>query len=562
MVDQVAEYLDKLKQIQCILHDLFDNDSPDENDYDDLFEIIRSSKFNEDPHKIKLFLYLFSKITKNHHRNHNFNQTIERIINYFAKDIKNLCSNSDIFDIFKNNKLILLFLFKEKIIMPNNEIYLKIAQKKYLERKYPQYFFTEFQSFLNDMEEKPELNENSEENRVIGENDLYICRLIRNDFIEEFISHVNKTNMDLRSRINPSIFETNTFLLKNKSISLIQYATFFGSIQIFQYLRMNDVELEPSLWIFAIHSNNAELIHLLEEYHVEPPSSSYEKCFAESIKCHHNEISNYISNVSLNGKYESCFSEGLYKLIFRYHNYYHFPNNLNQSFVFYFLFQYDYYFFVDLLLQANKELLNVDFGAFIITKKNEEMVDLLLSQSGKEIKPSMFKYSDNIKQITIPSFIQSIGFKSFYRCTSLTTLVIPSSVTSIDDYAFSRCSSLQHISIPTSIKAISNCCFEFCLSLQEISLPPSIESIGSMAFQCCSRLRKVSLPSSLLSIGTCAFYSCCFLEIINIPKSVKYIGYDAFGGIKLYRGPSPNEEKNKIKGKHTGNMKKSKCNIC
>ena len=33
---------------------------------------------------------------------------------------------------------------------------------------------------------------------------------------------------------------------------------------------MNGVELTPSLWLFVIHGQNPELIHRLEEQHIEP----------------------------------------------------------------------------------------------------------------------------------------------------------------------------------------------------------------------------------------------------------------------------------------------------
>ena len=94
---------------------------------------------------------------------------------------------------------------------------------------------------------------------------------------------------------NISIFETNPFLIKRKA-SLIEYAAFFGSIQIFKYLQLNNVELTPSLWLYAIHCNNPEIIHLLEENHVIPEDKSYFECYKESIKCHHNNIANYIKD--------------------------------------------------------------------------------------------------------------------------------------------------------------------------------------------------------------------------------------------------------------------------
>ena len=104
-----------------------------------------------------------------------------------------------------------------------------------------------------------------------------ICSLIRQDSVVDFITHVNRYNISPLSRISPSIFETNPFLIDNTNTSLIEYSAFFGSIQIFRYLLMNNAELTPSLWLYAIHSKNAELIHLLESNEVPPPKSKRNK---------------------------------------------------------------------------------------------------------------------------------------------------------------------------------------------------------------------------------------------------------------------------------------------
>ena len=54
--------------------------------------------------------------------------------------------------------------------------------------------------------------------------------------------------------------------------------------------------MNSNLWFFAIHSNNLEMIQILEENNVDAPFSSYELCFKESIKCYHNNIALYIKN--------------------------------------------------------------------------------------------------------------------------------------------------------------------------------------------------------------------------------------------------------------------------
>ena len=120
-----------------------------------------------------------------------------------------------------------------------------------------------------------------------GQTNSPLCTLIRQDSIQEFVSYVNRTNLSLTSTIKPDFYESNSFLLE-KEPSLIEYASFYGSIQIIKYLLNNHVEFKPEIWPYAIHSNNAELITMFEGNKI------YENCITESIKCHHNHITDYI----------------------------------------------------------------------------------------------------------------------------------------------------------------------------------------------------------------------------------------------------------------------------
>ena len=68
---------------------------------------------------------------------------------------------------------------------------------------------------------------------------------------------------------------------------------------------MNKVDLSPKLWLFVIHGNNPDIIHLLEEDNIKPENDSYDNCFIESVKCHHNSIAKYVKDNFLNEKDES-----------------------------------------------------------------------------------------------------------------------------------------------------------------------------------------------------------------------------------------------------------------
>ena len=162
---------------------------------------------------------------------------------------------------------------------------------------------------------------------------------------------MNKTNFSLNSRIENSLYETNSFLLKRNETTLIEYAAFFGSIQIFQYLRQNDVDLKPSLWLYAIHSKNAELIHILEEY-VDPPEQSFKNCIIEAIKCHHIEIANYI----IDNLYEKRPNDknDIDLNIVKHHNFLFFPSEFDDKYIFPYLCAYDYPVFVEKILKNSK----------------------------------------------------------------------------------------------------------------------------------------------------------------------------------------------------------------
>ena len=69
----------------------------------------------------------------------------------------------------------------------------------------------------------------------------------------------------------------NSFLI-NKTPTLIEYSAFFGSIQIFRYLYQNRVEVFSTIWLYAIHGKNPEIIHFLEENNILPSDKSYQKC--------------------------------------------------------------------------------------------------------------------------------------------------------------------------------------------------------------------------------------------------------------------------------------------
>ena len=126
---------------------------------------------------------------------------------------------------------------------------------------------------------------------------------------------------------------------------------------------MNKVELTSSLWLYVIHSKNPELIHLLESYKVRPPHNSkskedYIQCFIECIKCHHNDIADYIEN-SYFFNQETNTKEEIISNCIKYCNYAYFETNSIISHGFYYLNLYHYNNLVNYIIKMKeKTILN------------------------------------------------------------------------------------------------------------------------------------------------------------------------------------------------------------
>ena len=291
---QFIKYFREMTKIQYqILEFINDEDCIDIQNF---FKLVVNKKIYTTKQNLISVLYLISNISDNCCHTPIIIHKIEQFLLFLKKDILNFFSNEEIFTIFKRNKKILLFLFNNKFIFPDEYSSYVIKKTKYFKLNYPHFFYNEFRSFFDeklraDIESSLENICNYEEKRLIGENDHYICELIRNDSINEFISFINSNNIS--DVIETSIFETNLFLL-DKNPSLIEYSAFYGSINIFKYLYLMNFNIFPSIWFYAIHGKNNEIIHFLEEKRIDPPFGSFYEVFIESIKCHHNEIAEYI----------------------------------------------------------------------------------------------------------------------------------------------------------------------------------------------------------------------------------------------------------------------------
>ena len=251
----IEEYINSLKNIYNSLIEYIDSEKEEEDEsYIQLKQIIEDQNISEKVDDLHELLIMIDKISNDHHRQTGFFKKIERILLFLSTAIKQALPNYKIIDIFQFNKRILLILFKNKIVNVDDHFIDLITTKDgiiYSDNRY--FLFNEIKDQIPNslkesieselLEKDPDIFDDFDKKCEIGENHSFICELIRNDSIEEFVQFINRKNYSIKTMIKHSIFETNSFLLKNKNVSLIEYAAFFGSIQIFQYLRLNNIEL-------------------------------------------------------------------------------------------------------------------------------------------------------------------------------------------------------------------------------------------------------------------------------------------------------------------------------
>ena len=141
----------------------------------------------------------------------------------------------------------------------------------------------------------------------------------------------------------------------------------------------------------------------------------------------------------------------------------------------------------------------------------------------------------DIKSLTIPSSIRTIGSMAFWYCQELKTIHIPSTTTDIDPSAFSSCKSLETIVVdpqnprycaPDNVFMTKDrkflILYPSCKLGYEYSVPSTVERIAKQAFEEC-KLKRVNIPAKTTDIDDMAFDDCEHLSIINIdPLNPEY----------------------------------------
>ena len=172
---------------------------------------------------------------------------------------------------------------------------------------------------------------------------------------------------------------------------------------------------------------------------------------------------------------------------------------------------------------------------------------LIIPSGTEEICPCAYEGNMNIRSVTVPGTVKTIGIRGFADCKNLTSITLCEGIETIESNAFTGCTNLKSIQLPASIKQITGWAFYgsglqkpvlresgrilvFCpptAAGTEYTVPESVREIGMQAFAELHNLQRIILPEGLQIIRERAFIACGF-ESVSLPKSIKHIEAGAF----------------------------------
>ena len=143
------------------------------------------------------------------------------------------------------------------------------------------------------------------------------------------------------------------------------------------------------------------------------------------------------------------------------------------------------------------------------SKKSLHTIDLS-GATNTTINDLAFYDCYKLENFTLPSNIETIGYKAFADCVHLKSLEIPATVVTIDERAFENCRSVASLTFAegSNLKTIGAWAFYNNHNITDVTIPESVEVIGDAAFYGCNYLENITLPASVQSIGDNGFALC------------------------------------------------------
>ena len=140
---------------------------------------------------------------------------------------------------------------------------------------------------------------------------------------------------------------------------------------------------------------------------------------------------------------------------------------------------------------------------FTIFSRQRNIIEAYIPNGIEVIPENTFSWT-NVQQVYLPSTLKEISNNAFASAKELKTITIPDSVLSVGRLAFSGCVSLESAHLGSGINQIKEYTFSQCTSLRTINIPRSITTIETHCFQGCV-LRDLFIPNTVVNFWNNTF---------------------------------------------------------
>ena len=174
----VNDYFKKMNEIQNEIIGFIDNDDEESETYfQNFIKKVDLLNIQKTKYEMLSLLYLILNISNNHHQTQNFFEKIIKLISIYKNQIKKDFSDYEIFNIFRNNKKVLLYLIEDNFITISQSI-VKAIEKD----GNSLYFIDKIQKYIRNSYYLSRIPDNLAEKRKNDFNENYLYELIKKRF--------------------------------------------------------------------------------------------------------------------------------------------------------------------------------------------------------------------------------------------------------------------------------------------------------------------------------------------------------------------------------------------
>ncbi|OHS95391.1 hypothetical protein TRFO_10526 [Tritrichomonas foetus] len=293
IVRAIEECRGELDQMICLQRHLF---GLSEETYEDTLQYLNNSNFLNDRQLFRELIYSISKaVVKRPLVLHLY----YKILTHLADKIKSFFDSDEILRMIRIPFLLPKFLeigvvdISTIIRMSRIDFSLFSINAPEIKAADPK-FFDEQLNLLKPEQRKEIESANFEMDKMHRMNGINIDPIalsIRFNNLDEFKKLLQETQNDVNSQIVISKYELCVMVSDYiKMPTYIEYAAFFGSLDVFKYLVEQNAILSDRLPEFAIAGGNMEILRIIEEKELD----FYEACLDAAISFHRNELVDYL----------------------------------------------------------------------------------------------------------------------------------------------------------------------------------------------------------------------------------------------------------------------------